>query len=149
MLISILKTKIERILLAMLSCVRISQKAKLYFCEISRNLNVKFFMTLRERVQKSGKKFIFWDFNTQKIVTFQATRRYSPFFSTMYISYNKYKSEFYLNMPAGDRGNLGDFPIWVGTQVFTLEPRCEGRDLGRRTNCSYPDNLKKWKKILK
>ena len=53
------KDKIERILLAMLSCVRISQKAKLYFCEISRNLKVKFFMTLRERVQKSGKKFIF------------------------------------------------------------------------------------------
>ena len=75
-------------------------------------------MILRERVRKSGENFIFWDFNMQKIVTFSATRRYSPFFSTMYISYNKYKSEFYLNITAGEHGYLGDFPIWVGTQVF-------------------------------
>ena len=116
--------------MATVICVRISKKYNFYFRKIYRNLEVKFFMTLRERVRKSGENFIFWDFNTQKIVTFPATRRYSAFCSTMYISYNKYKSEF--------GPQLGDFSNWVGTQVFTLEPRCEGWALGRRTNCNFP-----------
>ena len=41
-------------------------------------------------------------------------------------------------MPAGDCGNLGDFPIRVDAQVFTLEPRCERWTLRRRTNCNFP-----------
>ena len=35
-------------------------------------------------------------------------------------------------------GYFGDFPIWVGTQVFTYEPRCDERALGRQTKYSYP-----------